>query len=59
VPPHGGEVLRERGREGGREGGRGDFSDYFLGEVGRYGFQNDGFDEADTMGRVRSEREGR
>ena len=43
-------------REGVREGGV-SFQITFWGEVGRYGFQNDGLDEADTMARERG-REG-
>jgi len=38
--------------EGRREGGREGWVEAFLGgclEVGRYGCQNDGLDEADTM----------
>ena len=52
--------TREGGREGGRKGGVGEKSDYFFGwKVGRYGCQNDGLDEADTMGRVRRREGGR
>jgi len=41
--------LREGGREGGREGYLSWSVGFFLWEVGRYGGQNDGLDELDTM----------
>jgi len=51
--------LREGGREGEREGGVGGLvrKICYL-EIETYGCQNDGIDEADTMGRVGG-REGR
>jgi len=41
--------MREGGREGGREGWV--KSENTFGKVGRYGSQNGGLDEADTMTR--------
>ena len=41
---------REEGKEGGREGGGGWEGHFFLNsQVEKYGCQNDGLDEADTM----------
>ena len=45
-------------REGGREGGVGGQEQMYFWEVGKNGCQNDGLDEADTMGREGG-REGR
>jgi len=50
------QVAREGGREGGTEGGVRSPNNMYLWEVGRYGCQNDGLDEADTMGRKEGRR---
>jgi len=57
-----GEVGHPKGREGGREGGRdgsvkGHFSSFS--KVGRYGCQNDGLKEADTIVKTRGRERGR
>ena len=44
-------IKPEGGREGGREGGQDRVSFGKVREVGRYGCQNDGLDEADTIGK--------